>query len=249
MVQALAFVGLLVFASSEVWAQSAAAKPAFEVASVKRTQHGRTPDGWSFSDVKIASPGRLVAVNASLDECIRWAYRLKEYQISGPDWLKSDEACYDIEAKASSSGVPPEQIRLMLQTLLAEQFKLVIHQEARTVPTYSLVVAKRGARLHENPEGRAGFNSEGSRDGVRVNSEKASMGDLANRLSLDLDRPVLDRTEIKGWFRIALEWAREGDGPSIFSAIQQQLGLKLESAKAPIKIFVIDHAEKVPTEN
>jgi uncharacterized protein (TIGR03435 family) len=242
-------VGVFVFTSGAVYAQSVASKPAFEVASVKRTQHGRTPDGWSFSDVKIASPGRLVAVNASLDECIRWAYRLKEYQISGPDWLKSDEACYDIEAKAASPDVPPSQVRLMLQTLLAERFKLVLHQENRMLPSYALVVAKNGPRLHENPEGRAGFNSEGGRDGVRVNSEKASMGDLAHRLSLDLDRPVLDRTEIKGSFRIELEWAREGDGPSIFSAIQQQLGLKLESVKAPIEIFVVDHAERVPSEN
>jgi uncharacterized protein (TIGR03435 family) len=138
----------------------------------------------------------------------------------------------------------------MMQTLLAERFKLALHRETRVLPVYALVVAKNGPKLQEaNPDGRAGLTSEGGRSGVRVTSQKAAMAGLAHRLSLDVGRPVLDRTEIKGFFRITLEWAREGDGPSVFAAIQEQLGLKLEATKAPIEILVIDHAQKVPTEN
>lgn len=84
----------------------AASQLAFEVASVKLTAHGRNAEGWSYSDLKIASPGRLVGINASLDECIRWAYDVKEYQVSGPDWIRSDAASYDVEAKA-----PPNTTR------------------------------------------------------------------------------------------------------------------------------------------
>jgi uncharacterized protein (TIGR03435 family) len=222
---------------------------AFEVASVKLTSHGRTADGWSYSDVDIPSPGRLVATNGSLQELIVFAYQVKDYQLSGPDWLNSDAACYDIEAKAPP-GTPKNQMRLMLQTLLAERFKLALHRETRMLPVYALVIAKNGQKMHEaGPDQPAGFNSQGGREKVRINSSKASMEDLAFRLSRDLDRPVLDRTGIKGSFRITLEWAREGDGPSVFSAIQQELGLKLESTKAPIEVLVIEHAERIPTEN
>lgn len=75
------------------------------------------------------------------------------------------------------------------------------------------------------------------------------METLAHRLSLDLDHPVFDETGVRGTFRSSLEWAREGDGPSVFAAVQEQLGLRLEASKAPIEILVIDHAEKIPTEN
>src|SRR6266567_2023191 len=106
--------------------------PQFEVASVKLSQHGRNADGLSFSDVKIASPGRLLAINASLDECIRWAYQLKEYQVSGPNWLNSDAASYDIEAKAPPE-TPTQQIHLMFQALLAERLNLKVHRETKTL--------------------------------------------------------------------------------------------------------------------
>jgi hypothetical protein len=74
--------------------------PVFEVASVRLTQHGRTPDGWSHSSLRVSSPGTFIATNASYAECIRWAYQVKDYQVIGPDWLPSDEASYDIVAKA-----------------------------------------------------------------------------------------------------------------------------------------------------
>jgi uncharacterized protein (TIGR03435 family) len=243
-------VGILIFfASLNAAGQTSSDRFVFEVASVKLTAHGRGPDGWSFSDIKIVSPGRLVGTNASLDECIRWAYRVKEYQVSGPDWMKSDEASYDIEAKALPE-TSADGMRLMLQTLLAERFGLVLHRETRRLRVYSLTANKSGSKLLKaSSAARGGFNSRGGREGVRVTSHKASLADLASRLSLDLDRPVFDNTGIKGDFEITLEWAREGDGPSVFSAIQEQLGLKLQPTTTPIEIIVIDRANKIPVAN
>ena len=234
-----------------VTAQSAGSgpSPSFEVASVKVTAHGRNADGLSVSDLKIASPGRLVGTNTSLDECIRWAYSLKEYQISGPDWLNSDSASYDIEAKAPAATTPAE-MRLMLQNLLRARFGLEFHWINKLRPVYLLVPAKDGPRLRPGDAGvAAGLTSFGGHDGVRVEGDNASMEALAHRLSADLDRPVFDKTGISGTYRIRLEWAREGDGPSVFSVIQERLGLKLESARVPIQTLVVDHAEKAPSAN
>lgn len=225
------------------------ASPAFDVASVKATQYRKPADGPSFSDVKIASPGRLVAINASLYECIEWAYELKEYQFSGPEWLKTGGMNYDIEAKAPPD-TPPQQIRLMLQTLLKERFHLRLHRESTAVAVYDLVAAKRGLRLRQASEGaRPGFRSEGGSAGVRMTSERATMAGFANWLSRNVDHPVIDRTGLTGSFAIQLEWARDGNGPSIFSAIQEQLGLALKASRAPIDILIVDYAEKTPAAN
>src|SRR4051794_6874228 len=111
---------LLIGLAAGAWL-CAQTKPAFDVASVKLTRHGRDASGLSRSSVDYPSPGRFLATNVSLQQCIQHAYNLKQYEISGPDWLNSDEASYDIEAKA-----PPEtsgaEILLMLLTLLAERF-------------------------------------------------------------------------------------------------------------------------------
>ncbi|SPE40252.1 conserved exported hypothetical protein [Candidatus Sulfopaludibacter sp. SbA3] len=238
-------LAILLLVGCAAWAQDA---PAFDVASVKLTQHGRNAEGVAISDLKITSPGRLVGTNSSLDECIRWAYGVKEYQISGPDWLNSDEASYDIEAKAPPATTEA-QIRLMLRRLLAERLGVKLHRETRVLPVYELVVGKGGPKLQAAAAGaRSGFMSMGGRDGVRVTSDKATMAGFANRLSTDVGRPVIDRTGLDGAFAIKLEWAREGAGVSVFTAVQE-LGLKLQAAKAPIDVLVIDHAERVPTEN
>jgi uncharacterized protein (TIGR03435 family) len=229
--------------------EEAAASLAFELASVKLTAHGRDAEGLSISDIRIASPGRLVGTNASLDECIRWAYDVKEYQVSGPDWIRSDAASYDIEAKAAPHTTT-RQLRLMLQTLLRERFKLTLHRETKVLPVYLLMVGKNGPHLQPAALGdRVSLTSYGGHDGVRVSGDSATMETLAHRLSLDLDHPVFDKTGITGTFQIKLEWAREGDGPSAFTAVQEQLGLKLETSKAPIEVLVIDHAQRIPAEN
>ena len=188
-------------------------------------------------------------MNASLYECIEWAYQLKEYQFSGPGWLKAGGMNYDIEAKAPPE-TPPQQIRLMLQTLLTERFHMKVHRESRTLAVYDLVIAKKGLKLQQaSADARPGFSSEGGPAGVRMTSQRATMARFANWLSGNVDHPVIDRTDLTGFFAIKLEWAREGDGPSIFSAIQEQLGLVLKASKAPIEILVVDEAEKMPMAN
>lgn len=240
---------VMAYAACALAQEAVPASRAFDVASVKVTQYRRPVDGPSFSDVKIASPGRLVAINASLYECIEWAYQLKEYQFSGPEWLKDGGRNYDIEAKAPPE-TPPEQIRLMLQTLLAERFHMRTHRESRTVAVYDLVIAKKGLKLQKaSVDAQTGFTSEGGPSGVRMTSPRATMARFANWLSGSVDRPVIDRTELIGAFAIKLEWAREGDGPSVFSALEEQLGLALRASRAQIDILVVDHAEKSPTAN
>jgi uncharacterized protein (TIGR03435 family) len=228
--------------------QSSTPSAAFDVASVKLTTHGRNAGGMTISGFTIVSPGRFVGIRVNLRECVEEAYELKDYQISGPDWVSSNDRIYDIEAKA-----PPEtgrqQMRLMLQTLLKERFHLKLHRETRVLPVYLLEIAKNGPRLHASTDPAGSLWSRGGSGSVHVNGDSATMKGLADGLSRDLDRPVLDNTGISGTYRIDLQWAREGDGPSAFAAIEEQLGLKLQASKAPFDVLVIDHAERTPAEN
>lgn len=243
-----ASLGLLMALSALATAQEA---PAFEVASVKLTQHGRDKDGWSRSSLNISGPGRFEATNASMEECIRFAYDVKGYQIIGPDWLNSDAASYDIIATASRE-TSSQQIRLMLQSLLADRFKVAVHRETRMLPVYELVVGKNGPKLTAAKSG--GRSSTNSNNG-NVTGTNVSMAELAHQLSRTsaVGRPVFDKTGIEGSYDFTYEYAPDDNDsagrPSIFTALQQKLGLKLEAAKGPVEVVVIDHAEKVPTAN
>jgi uncharacterized protein (TIGR03435 family) len=220
-----------------------AQSPAFEVASVKPTQHGRDANGWASSDVDVPTPGSLVATNASLQELIQFAYGVKEYQIAGPFWLNDDSVCFDIAAK--SPGASKQQMRQMLQTLLADRFQLALHRETRQLPIYNLVVAKSGLKLSPTSgDGRGGTFSRGG----EVTGTNVTMAGIAYRLSRELNRPVLDQTGVPGAFDFKFQYSNGGEGPSIFSAIQE-LGLKLESTKGPMEVLVIDHIERSPTAN
>lgn len=235
---------IVVMALQVAWAQTAA----FDVASVKLTAHGRTPDGWSRSSIDLVSPGRLVAINASMEECIRWAYDVKAYQIIGPTWLNADEACYDIEAKA-----PPEtkheDMHRMLQTLLAERFKLALHREERMLPVYELVVSKNGPKgLQAAAEGNNSTHSIGG----HVTAKGVSMAEWAHQLSRYTKMPVYNKTGIAGAFDFKLDYQGSGQDealPTLFTALQDQLGLKLQAVKAPVEVVVIEHVERVPSGN
>jgi uncharacterized protein (TIGR03435 family) len=231
---------------------SAQANLSFEVAAVKFTAHGRTADGSSRTSIGIPSPGTLSATNASLEELILWAFELRKYQVSGPIWLGDDAVSFDISAKAAP-GATTAQVRQMLQTLLAERFKLAFHRESKTIGVYELVAGKNGPKLQAaKPDAKGGTSTNSGPDGVRLTSAGITMARFAEVLGRRLDRPVLDKTGIQGEFEIVLEYGRENDTagrPSIFTAIQEQLGLKLEAAKGPMEILVIDHIEKAPTEN
>jgi uncharacterized protein (TIGR03435 family) len=223
--------GILMLAAG--WAQ-APAPAEFEVASVKLTQHGRTVDGSSHSTVGNTDQGSFSASNACLQML--------------PDWLKSDDARYDISAKAPA-GASSRQMPEMLKALLAERFKVALHRETRTLPIYALVTAKGGPKLHEAPaDGHSSTNSRGG----HITAQHVSMVDLGDSLSRQLGRAVIDQTGLKGAFDFTLEYAADDadtSRPSIFTALQEQLGLRLEATKGPVEVLVIDRAERVPTEN
>ena len=237
-------------------------RPSFDVASVKPSDPdiGKTLVGTQRG-------GRFVATNASLKMLIGFAYDLRNDQISGgPNWL--DSAKYDIEAKAdSTTPIPPgpagaPQMRLRAQSLLADRFKLVVHRETREEPVYELTVAKGGSKLKEvadRPGQQRGIRSarRGQLAGI-----SAPLPSLMKVLSDELGRAVIDKTGLRGeFYDFTLSWApsvssdlagladapatpSDPSGPSIFTAVQDQLGLKLESRKGPVEILVIDHAEK-----
>jgi uncharacterized protein (TIGR03435 family) len=166
-----------------------------------------------------------------------------------------------VAAKAPP-GATDEERRRMMQSLLAERFKLVVHRVAKEMPVYALVVAKNGSRLQLAKTDETNFR--GSRGLYDCQAVPVSM--LAGQLGRTLGRPVTDETGLKGQYDFKLEWTPTPDepppgpeplarsvpdqtGPSIFTALQEQLGLKLESRKGQVDVLVIDSVEKVPTEN
>jgi uncharacterized protein (TIGR03435 family) len=230
-------------------------RPAFEVASIRPALSG----GGEPSIV--ASPGgRLVATNITLERLVRWAYSASSLRISGqPDWFSGDR--FDVVAKAPD-GTANDQLAPMLQRLLADRFKLSLHRETKESLVYALVVGKSGFKLREI-EYRGTGPTRLMRKGAMVELSYPAGADLAQFaafLSGQAGRPVLDRTGLTGVFDIKLEFAPEppaaladtGTGqapndttwPSIFTAVQEQLGLRIESAKGPVETLVIDHAEK-----
>jgi uncharacterized protein (TIGR03435 family) len=221
----------------------------FEVASVKANTSG-TGD---FSQ-GITPEGRFSARNFTVWNLIRQAYKLRDLQISGgPGWIKTDG--FDIEARPASP-VSRDKMNEMLRSLLAERFQLKVHTESRNLPAYALVVSNSGSKLQ--PATGAG-GPQNTRLG-QLDVPKMGMEQLSQVLEFDLDRPVIDRTGLAGEFAIHLEWTRERDRtaagdapvaqsrPSIFTALQEQLGLKLESIKAPVDVLVIDGVE-LPSAN
>jgi uncharacterized protein (TIGR03435 family) len=231
--------------------QSAASPLSFEVASVRANRSG----------------GRIM-----LFQLIQYAYDVMQFQISGaPAWVKSDR--YDIAAKAEGDRQVRE-IRAMLQRLLEDRFQLKYHWDTKEAAVYYLVVSKAGklreaepgdcppllsapsSRFAGPPDAPCGslMNSPGHTKGYKLTA-----GDLAGSLSFFLGRLVLDKTALTGKYDIALQWTPEpvqtqsaappeAGPPSIFTALQEQLGLKLESAKGPVKTLVIDHVAR-PSEN
>lgn len=226
---------------------AAAQPPSFDVASVKPSI--AEPGSSGITTEK----GRMTARNVTLKRCIRGAYGIPEPQIfGGPKWL--DENRYDIDAKAAGPAGDREMM-LMLQPLLAERFGLVIHRETRTLSGYALVLGKGGLKAKPSAPGARSQTNSGR---GRIKAEVCTMPQLALRLSAALGIPVTDFTEIPGAFDFNLEWipddfktkpaAELPAGPSIFAAVQEQLGLKLESRKIPTEVVVVDRAE-LPTEN
>lgn len=243
-----------------VAAIAAVAAPAtFDVASVKIS---KSPDAVVFVSggmmdsasgrYRVPSIGGNVNIgNWTLAGCIAAAWDLGPGQLSGPAWLNSDR--YDIAAKTSplaASQITQADLRIMLQALLVERFKLATHREMKELSSYALVVAKNGSKL------RASTGDQHLpvifAPPARLIGQGSTMQGLALALSHAAGRPAVDKTSIDGTFDFSLTYTRD-DGadnePSIFTALQEQLGLRLELQKSQVEILVVDHAERVPTEN
>jgi uncharacterized protein (TIGR03435 family) len=273
-------IGLFHAQPARAQAQSPAAL-SFEVASVKSNKSG-DPGSPSM----ILPGGRFKATNNSVRALILNAYGIwttPSLLQGGPAWIDSDR--YDIDAKAAANTIPAgtsnrvlwEKTRLMLQTLLADRFKLSIRRETKEMPTYQLVVAKNGAKLQKtDADCDVSYTTcHGFSGGPwHLSGSGVDMYDLALILSSYSDRPVIDRTGIEGLFDLKLQWnphwprvpaaddsprspaveAREGPRsdpssiPPLFDALEQQLGLRLESHKGPVEVYVVDHMER-PSEN
>ncbi len=315
-------------------APAVAAKPpaggwAFEVATIKPAKMPTPADVMNGKmHVGMKTDAARVDIGfVSLNDLVGLAYKVKSYQISGPDWMGAMNERFDVLAKMPE-GATKEQVPEMLQALLAERFKLAIHHDTKELSVYALVVGKGGPKLKESPpdppapapaeksdsapgdptgaspsadaspQFKIQRNSDGSSgtatvhgpdgnakmsfgpNGMHMEFEKMTMAKLAETLTPFVDRPVVDMTELKGNYQLALDLAMEdlknvarkfgaavpgvapvsGDAGSLPSdavsdpsgsvfASVLRLGLKLEPRKAPLGLIVIEHIEKMPTEN
>jgi uncharacterized protein (TIGR03435 family) len=211
----------------------------FEVTSVKPQASGDTRGSIQ------PSPGAFIANGVPLKLLIEIAYRVKDYQISGgPDWIEIDH--YDISARAPAGFIPTgQQMQPMLQALLADRFHLKLHRETRELPAFALVVGKGGPKLTASTFADSRINIG---HGI-FTGQKIDMAGLADALAMESDRTIVDQTGLSGQFDMTLKWNpdatdQDPSAISLFTAIQEQLGLKLEATKAPVEILVIDSVQK-----
>jgi uncharacterized protein (TIGR03435 family) len=239
---------VLLLAAGAVSAQPQDAHPAYEAASVKVNTSG------SGSSSSNGSKGQIVMSNQTLKRLIERAYGVKPFQVTGPDWMEAVH--FDIAAK-----YPPDTKNddrsLMLRTLLEDRFKLAVHRESKEMPGYALVVARKGFKLKPAEPGGSDTNSNGG--AVRtLTAKKNSMAQLADFVARNLGEFVVDKTGIDGVYDFELRWTTEeqtsndigGDtAPTLFVALQETLGVRLQPQKVPVEVVVVDHVERVPTEN
>jgi uncharacterized protein (TIGR03435 family) len=224
-------------------AQQSALPQSFDVASIKLNVTG------GESRRAGASPGGVfTASNVSLKLLVSRAYGVAETQIEGgPPWIGAD--AFDIAAKADTPlEMTREQLRPCLQALLAERFQLRIHRETRQGATLALVVAKSGPKLKEHTGAGATAISLSSGSGkATITGARTTMARLAEYLAGPAGRPVVDDTGLNREYDFRMEWStndRDPSGPSLFAALEEQLGLKLITMNGPIQIIVIDRAER-----
>lgn len=215
-------------------ALEAVGSAAFEAASVKSNNSGARA-----GSVR-ATPGRMAGSNASVKMLLQEAFNVNSYQISGgPSWLDSDR--FDVEAKAEG-GRTEDQMRPMLQNILAERFKLLVHRETKEMQVSALMIAKGGFKLHELKAGEpASVPPPPREDAAGMIVRTGPVSDLAAILTGAVGVPVIDETGLRGRYLFNVVW---GPGEDMVTVILEQLGLKFETQKALIEILVIDHLEK-----
>jgi len=256
----------LLAACSLAAALASAQPPSFEVASVK--PHKYVPGERRVVEFGCAPNGRFVSLGQGLRTSLLWTFdiRNKPHLLAGlPSWVDTTDALFDIEAKAATN-VSEQQCREMYQTLLADRFHLVYHREQREIPVYALVVAKSGPKMPQasdsdpSPESGVKLTVNGSRVGAAPGASAQdtkppkgwTMETLATFINLGQDKPILDRTALAGLYKITLSYGVSfapgvptgTDDPELSTALQEQLGLKLEERKEPFSVIVIDHLER-----
>jgi len=272
----LAAAIILTGAASAAFSQTPA--PAFDVASVRESQ------GPAGGEMKMHGPRENIQVspdtvtmrNVSLRSCIRWAYHVMDYQVSGPDALVRPH--FDIVAKASAAA-SEDQLRSMMQTMLADRFKLSFHRQTKEQSGYALVVGKGGPKFQESKEdGESRIEPDMQRQQITVQRTPISL--LVEQLSNLFRTTIIDETGLKGKYDITInigkyiaEFGGHGGGPGgergggpgeragageaspdpfsiIMRGVQEDLGLKLEArSKLPVDYLIVDHIEKAPTDN
>jgi uncharacterized protein (TIGR03435 family) len=243
--------------------------PSFEAVSIRRDITGRGPN---VSPVGAAGD-RFVTTGSNLLFILQFAYqrsdggKLRYSDIIGaPEWANSD--AFDIQARAGHTP-SPEEMRRMVQSLLGDRFQLKAHLEKRELPVYELLLAKDGPRLKPadlqlpGKQQLIGMPSPAGGLTLKMRNTQTSLANLSNTLQSYAGRPIIDKTGLEGQFDISLQFALETlstgavagtpspadpSGASLFTAIQEQLGLKLESSKGPVEVLVIDSVQK-PSEN
>jgi uncharacterized protein (TIGR03435 family) len=238
----------------------ASASPGIEVATIKPTK----PDEQQF--MLVFRGGRFQTVNISLSKLLAFSYGVHDKQLIGlPSWAETDK--YDIDAKPDTDGGPnKKQLQGMVQKLIADRFSLTFHSDKKELSVYVLSVAKTGAKLtkSDNQSGLPGFSLRGLGALMVRNS---SMSDFAGMMQETvLDRPVVDQTGLPGKYDFTLNWTPDDSQfggmaakmppptgsanppPALYTAIQEQIGLKLDATNASTDVMVIDHVEK-PSEN
>jgi uncharacterized protein (TIGR03435 family) len=255
----LVFGALFIFALSAAGqsdlpkTETGSKTPTYEVVSVKPGQPG-------CGGMSVGWNGRHFSAR-----CITvWGLMFNAYKVESlhdhppglPDWVFDVEATVGDDTLAGMEKLPPmervEVSKQMLQALLADRFKLRVHYEARIQPIDQLIITKGGSRLKPWPEGQQQRGTSWGSNRIRI--QGAGMDKLAFILSDALGRTVVDKTGVTGNYDIDLKWTPDDQqgtpnaGPTLFTAIQEQLGLKLEPAKGPVNTLVVDHVEK-PSEN
>jgi uncharacterized protein (TIGR03435 family) len=220
----------------------------FEVTSVKVNTSGSGSSGAPW-----LAKGRLTATNTTMRQMLQSAWGFSSPQITGPAWIDTDR--YDLEAR-SPEGVADTEIKPMLQALLKERFGLQAHIETKEMPVYNLVVMKDGPKIKPtDPDHRLTQPARMPGACCMFVAYRGQLDDLALGLAGNVGRTVLNKTGLEGPYSWALQYAKVdsaadlSSAPDIFGAVQQQLGLKLESAKADVPTLVVDQAERVPTGN
>lgn len=237
------------------------AKPGFDVATIKQTE----PNISSGTFFTIRG-SHVIAVNTNGNDLVSLAYGLHSKQIvNGPPWLLT--ARFDIEGVPDVEGRPNhDQVKLMIQKLLATRFKLAVHHEQRELAVYAIIIGKNGPKLTKTDRKPSDNTNFSYTNRVVLTVRNATMADFADGMQASfMDRPVVNQTGLTDRYDFLLKWTPDGSQsglgekmpppaddanapPGLYTAIQEQLGLKLVSTKAPVDVLVIDHIE-MPSEN